>query len=81
MFFVKNLQLNPGEASSAVIVRLRNSSFQLIDVPAVDVRAVPNVDFTQVIMRVPNNLPPGTYTVTIRAHSRSSNTGTIRIAP
>ena len=81
MLFVKNLQLNPGEASSAVVVRLRNSSFQLIDVPAEDVRRVPNVDFTQVIMRVPDNLLPGTYTVTIRAHSRTSNTGTIRIAP
>jgi Calx-beta domain len=81
MFFVKNLQLNPGEPSSAVVVRLRNSNFQLIDVPAVDVRSVPNVDFTQVIMRVPDNLPPGAYSVTIRAHSRSSNTGTIRIAP
>jgi hypothetical protein len=81
ILFVKNLQLNPGEVSSAVVVRLRNSSFQLIDVPAEDVRSVPNVDFTQVIMRVPDNLLPGTYSVTIRAHSRTSNFGTIRIAP
>lgn len=81
ILFVKNLQLNPGETSSAVIVRLRNSSFQLTDVPAEDVRRVPNVDFTQVIVRLPDNLLPGTYSVQIRAHARSSNTGTIRIAP
>jgi hypothetical protein len=81
MFFVRNLQLNPGEPSHAVIVRLRNSAFQFIDVPAEDVRSAPNVDFTQVIMRLPDNLAPDTYTVTIRAHTRSSNTGTIRIAP
>jgi methionine-rich copper-binding protein CopC len=80
MFFVRNLQLNPGEGPSAVVVRL-NSNFQLTDVPAQDVRPVPNVDFTQVIIRLPNNLLPGTYMVMIRAHTRSSNTGTIRIAP
>lgn len=81
MFFVRHLELNPGESASAVIVRLRNSTtFQLVDVPAEDVRPVPNVDFAQVIMRLPDNLAPGTYTVTIRAHTRSSNTGTIRIA-
>jgi hypothetical protein len=81
MFFVRHLQLDPGEPSSAVVVRLRNSNFQLIDVPAEDVRSAPDVDFTQVIMRLPDNLAAGTYTVTIRAHSRSSNTGTIRIVP
>ena len=66
---------------SAVIVRLRASDNQLFDVPAEDVRSVPNVDFTQVVIRLPDNLPAGTYSVTIRAHSRTSNTGTIRIAP
>lgn len=81
IFFARNLQLNPGETSSAVVVRLRNSSFQFIDVPAEDVHVVPNLDFTQVRIRLPDNLLPDTYTVTIRAHTRSSNTGTIRIAP
>jgi len=82
MFFVRHLELNPGESASAVIVRLRNSTtLQLIDVPAEDVRSAPGVDFTQVIMRLPDNLAPGTYIVTVRAHSRSTNTGTIRIAP
>jgi hypothetical protein len=82
MFFARGLQLNPGEPSSAVIVRLRSSSNQFFDVPAEDVRPVPNVDFAQVVIRLPNNLAAGTYTVTIRAHVvRTSNGGTIRIAP
>jgi Calx-beta domain len=80
MFFVRGLQLNPGEFPSAVIVRLTGSN-QLFDVPAEDVRSVPNVDFTQLVIRLPDDLPVGTYTVTVRAHSRTSNAGTIRIAP
>lgn len=43
--------------------------------------AVPNSEFTQVAIRLPNTLTAGTYTVFIRAHTRISNTGTIRIAP
>jgi len=52
----------------------------LFQVSAEDVRPAPNVDFTQVIIRLPDNLEPGTYTATIRAHRRNSNSGTIRIA-
>ena len=80
MFFVRGLQLNPGESPSAVIVRLIASDNQLFDAPAEDVRSVPNVDFTQLIIRLPDDLPVGIYTVTVSAHSRTSNVGTIRIA-
>ena len=80
-FFANNLQLNPGEASSAVVVRFIDSSNQLFDAPAEDVRAVPNTDFTQVMVKLPSNLAAGTCVVTIRAHGRISNIGTIRIAP
>jgi len=45
------------------------------------VRPIPNSEFTQVVVRLPNNLPPNTYTIQIQAHSRFSNTGTIRIVP
>ena len=79
MFFVRNLQLDPGEPPSSVVVRF-TGDFGFVDVPAEDVRPAPGVDFTQVMIRLPDNLAPGTYTVTIRAHTRSSNTGTIRIA-
>ena len=81
VLFARNLQLNPGEAASAVVVRLQSSTFQLFDLPAQDVRPIPGTEFTQVIIRLPDNLSPGTCTFTIRAHTRISNTGTFRIAP
>jgi len=81
--------LNPGEASSAVVDRFVGSNNQTIDVQAIDVRNVREADesgqrtseFTQVKVRLPDNLSVGTCTVFIRAHGRSSNLGTIRIAP
>ncbi len=80
MFFVRGLQLNPGESASAVIVRLTVNN-QVFDVPAEDVRSVPNVDFTQLVIRLPDDLPDAIYTVTVRAHSRTSNAGKITIGP
>jgi Calx-beta domain len=79
--FVRNLDLNPGETSSAVVVRIIGSNNQFFDVPAEDFRAVPGVDFKQVTFRLPNALAAGTATMIVRAHGRASNLGTIRIAP
>jgi len=78
-FYVRNLQLNPGETSSSVFVRFINGFSVVANVGAEDVRPIPNTEFTQVVVRLPNNLPPNTYTIQIQAHSRLSNTGTIRI--
>jgi hypothetical protein len=79
--FARNLQLNPGELPTAVIVRFTTSNNQIFEVPAEDVRSIPNTDLTQVVVRLPNNLAAGTCSVFIRAHTLVSNTGTIRIAP
>lgn len=81
MFFVRGLQLDPGELPSAVVVNLVDSNNQFFGVPAEDVRSVPGVDFTQVIVRLPDGLASGTCTVAIRAHSRTTDAGKIRIAP
>jgi hypothetical protein len=77
--FVTNLQLAQGETSSSVVVNLIDSNNQSYDVAAEDVQLVPNFNFTQVIFRLPNNLPAGTCTVIIKAHGQVSNAGTIRI--
>jgi hypothetical protein len=77
--FVMNLQLAQGETSSSVVVHLIDSNSQGYDLAAEDVRLVPNFDSTQVIFRLPNNLPAGTCTVIIKAHGQVSNAGTIRI--
>ena len=79
MFFVRGLQLNPGEPASAVIVQISGSN--RFAVAAEDVRAVPNSDLAQVVIRLPDLLGEGTWTVTVFAHSQLSNSGTIRIAP
>ena len=81
MIFAQNLRLNQGETASDVIVNLVDGNNQSFDVPAADVRAVPNVDLTQVLFRLPDALAPGTCKVTIKAHGQTSNMGTIRITP
>lgn len=86
MFFVRNLPLNP-DSPSTVAVELRTPN-KFFTVPAEDVRSVPNVELTQVVIRLPDDLPAGVIcTVNIRVEFQashlnlSSNTGTIRIAP
>ena len=81
MLFVKNLQLNPGETSANVVVRLIGSNNQIFEIPATDFRPVPNSEFMQVVFKLPTTLTPGTAMVFVRAHGRISNIGTIQIAP
>jgi hypothetical protein len=80
ILFARNLQLNPGEPVSAVTVRLIGGNNQIFNVPADDLRAVPNTEFMQVVFKLPEALPPGTCSLTLRAHGRMSNIGTFRIA-
>jgi hypothetical protein len=79
LIFAQNLRLNQGETAADVVVNLVDGNNVSFDVPAADVRAVPNVDLTQVLFRLPDALAPGTCKVTIKAHGQSSNMGTIRI--
>jgi len=79
IIFAANLQLNQGETASAVVVSLVDANSQTFDVPAEDVRLVPNFGFAQVRFRLPNNLAAGACMVTIKAHGQISNTGIIRI--
>jgi hypothetical protein len=79
--FAQGLQLNPGEQPSAVRVILQTNNGQFFNIAAEDVRQTRGTEFTQVVFRLPNTLPPGPCTVSIFAHSRQTNFGTIRIAP
>ncbi|HEY4426563.1 MAG TPA: Calx-beta domain-containing protein [Pyrinomonadaceae bacterium] len=81
MFFVRGLQLDPGELPSDVVVTLTSNNGLQFGVPAEDVRSVPGVDFAQVRVRLPEGLAAGNCNVSITAHSRRTNVGTIRIAP
>jgi hypothetical protein len=79
ILFAKNLELNPGESPGAVFVRIVGLNTQFFDVPAESVIPIHNFEFTQVVIRLPNTVPVGTRLVTIRAHGRISNAGTIRV--
>jgi hypothetical protein len=79
LVFAINLQLLPGESSSAVTVSLVDSNNQSFDIPAEDVRAAPNFPFTQVVFRLPDNIAVGACTITLKAHGQTSNSGSIRI--
>jgi hypothetical protein len=68
MLFAQNLRLNPGELSSAVFVRLTLNNSVILQMPAEDVRALRESEFTQVVFRLPTGLRPGTYT---RANPRT----------
>ena len=81
MIFAQNLRLNQGETVADVIVNLVDGNNQSFDVPAADLRAVPNTDLSQVVFTLPDTLAPGTCKVTIKLHGQSSNMGTIRITP
>lgn len=79
ILFATALTLNSGETASAVLVNVVGSDGQSYDVPAEDVRPVPNAPFTQVIFRLPDTLATGRTLVTLRVHGQFSNTATIRI--
>ena len=81
MLFVQNFQLNPGEAPTAVRVILQASTGLLFNIAAEDVRPLRDSEFTQVVFRLPNTVPPGTCTVSVFAHTRQTNIGTIRVVP
>ena len=81
MVFASSLELFQGQPPSIVVVSLIDSNNQTHEVPAEDVRVVPNFPFTQVVFPLPANLSPGVCKVTLKAHGQISNTGTIRIAP
>jgi hypothetical protein len=77
--FVMNFQLAQGQTASSVVVNLVDGNNQTHDVAAENVRLVPNLPFTQVIFRLPNNLASGTCAIRIKTPGQVSNAGTIRI--
>lgn len=81
LIFVGNLQLAAGEPPSAVVVNLVDSNNQTHAIPAQHVWPGANSEFSQVTFRLPDALPPGTCTVTVKRNGQVSNAGTIRIKP
>ncbi len=78
--FASSLELAAGQLPSSVVVSLVDGNNQTHEVPAENVRVVPNFPFTQVVFALPTNLSPGVCKVTLKALGKVSNTATIRIA-
>ena len=73
-----NLELNSDQLPSSVIVRILSSGGQVFDIQAEAVQPIQNVEFTEVVFRLPNDLILGTHLVTVRTRGQISNAGTIR---
>ena len=67
--------------SGSVVVNLVDALNNNFDVPAEDVRAVENSDFSQITFTLPSGLAVGACTVKIKIGSQVSNAGTFRIVP
>ena len=76
--FARNVELATGQTAANVGVILTNSNNVDQNLSAEALVAVPNTDLWQVIFRLPNSLPPGTYQVKIVSQGGVSNAGTIR---
>src|SRR2546421_2974866 len=68
LVLVSNLELAQGEQPSSVIVNLVDSGNHTYDVPADDVRLVPNSSFTQVMFRLPDAVSSGVCAIKVKAH-------------
>jgi hypothetical protein len=81
LIFVANVNLLPGESPSAVVVNLIDSNNQPHDIAAEHVWTGASSDFSQVSFRLPDALPSGACTITVKLHGQTSNAGAIRIGP
>lgn len=79
MVFATNTHLAEGEPASTVVVNLVDSANHSFDVPAEDVRPVPDFDFAQITFRLPDTLASGTCSVKLKVRGLTTNVGTIRI--
>jgi Chitobiase/beta-hexosaminidase C-terminal domain/Regulator of chromosome condensation (RCC1) repeat len=77
--FVTNLPLADIRSAASVVANIVGSNTVTYDIPAEDVRPVPNSEFVQVTFRLPDTLAPGTCTIRIKFDNQTSNAGTIRI--
>ncbi|MFS8084291.1 MAG: PQQ-dependent sugar dehydrogenase [Acidobacteriota bacterium] len=79
--FSTNLELLPGENSSAITARAEDASLNVYPLTVEFAGNVPNFDWlTQVIVRLPNNLPTNQDVwVTITLHAKTSNKVRFRI--
>ena len=80
MFFVRNLDLQPNENLSSITVRAEDAQLNQFPMTVEFVGMVAGFDFTQLVVRLPDNLPTGqTLFVSVTLRGQTSNKGRIRM--
>ena len=81
VFFATNLDLLPGENTSAVTAVAEDSQMNVYPMTVESVSKVPGFDWiTQIVIKLPPNLPEGQdVQVSITAHMQTSNKARVRI--
>lgn len=77
--FVTNLSLDPGETAADVHVNLVDSANSVYDLPAEFVATVPGFNFSEVVFKLPDDIKPGTCTISVKWHNQVTNPGKLRI--
>lgn len=74
MFFVRNLDLLPDENSSAVTARAENAQMNLFPMTVEHVSKLGGFDFSEVVVRLPDNLPTGqSLLISVTLRGQTSN--------
>jgi glucose/arabinose dehydrogenase len=79
MLFGMNLGLLPGEDRSAVTVTAEDANFAVYTLAVEFVGNVPGFDFTQINVRLPDNLPNGSLLVSAMIHGQTTNKVRVQI--
>jgi hypothetical protein len=80
MFFVRNLDLTPSENMSAITMRAEDAQLNQFPLTLEFVGKMVGFDFTQVVVRLPDNLPTGqTLFVSVTLRSQTSNKARFRM--
>jgi hypothetical protein len=80
MFFVRNVDLLPNENMSSITVRAEDAQLNQFPMTVEFVGKVAGFDFTQLVVRLPDNLPTGqTLFVSVTLRGQTSNKGRIRM--
>ena len=76
MFFVRNVDLQPNENMSSITVRAEDAQLNPFSMTVEFVGPVGGFDFTQLVVRLPDNLPTGqTLFVSVTLRGQTSNKG------
>ena len=74
MFFVRNLDLLPNENLSAITVRAEDSNLNVYFPTVEHASKLPGFDFSEVVVRLPDNLPSGqSFLIHVTLRGQSSN--------